>query len=143
MDISLVQSTPVFPVFLSSPQNKFATSSAISPPANMSGSLTLQLTDFESYAGHFDSLTYDFITNTVHQRNPKGSSLHRTLSGFKFVIIYLLISICSINRWIKIAEDKPMTILNIKGMQYAANDSIFDNGWKYDRMVSTLSYFSR
>ncbi|XP_026314759.1 protein croquemort-like [Hyposmocoma kahamanoa] len=33
--------------------------------------------------------------------------------------------------WIKLSEDKPMSLLNIEGMQFAANKSIFDNGWNY------------
>lgn len=51
----------------------------------MTGPLSLQLTDFTKHIVYFNSLTYDFITSSVHKRNSKYSSLCRMLSDVNFM----------------------------------------------------------
>lgn len=66
-------------------QNKSA-SLIVSPPADRSAPTPFHLPDYASYIGkRSNSLTYDFIPNLIHQRNPKDSPLHRTLIDFKLV----------------------------------------------------------
>ncbi|KAG7299192.1 hypothetical protein JYU34_017736 [Plutella xylostella] len=51
----------------------------------MTSPLPLQLAYFDSYVGNLSPLTDNLISDTIHQRNPKHSSLHSTLSDFKSV----------------------------------------------------------
>ncbi|KAG7295544.1 hypothetical protein JYU34_021769 [Plutella xylostella] len=68
-----------------SPLENSSTPTVIGSSADMTSPLPLQLAYFDSYVGNLSPLTDNLISDTIHQRNPKHSSLHSTLSDFKSV----------------------------------------------------------